>query len=56
MIKAEEVIQYYTNLKQEVAQIKDPNQRRKIAIEGLGKYNISQWCEVGRILRSANLI
>lgn len=56
MIKPEEVIQHYTKLKQEVAQIKDPNQRHKVAMDGLGKYSISQWCEVGRILKSANLI
>ena len=56
MIKPEEVIEYYKKLKQEVAQIQDPNQRRKTVIDGLEKYSISQWSEVGRILRSANLI
>ena len=56
MIKAEDVIQHYTTLKQEIAQIKDPDKRHQIAMNGLERCSLSQWCEVGRILKSANLI
>lgn len=56
MIKPEDVIQYYTELKHEISQIKDPAQRLKTAMNGIEKYTTSQWCEIGRILRSANLI
>lgn len=55
-IKPEEVINFYKELKERVSQIEDPEERRKVIDEGLSKYSLSEWCEVGDILRRAKLI
>lgn len=55
-IKPEEVIKFYKELKEQVSQIKDPEERRRVINTGLSKYSLSEWCEVGDILHRANLI
>ena len=55
-LQPEEVIKHYKELKERVSKIKDLEERRIIIGEGLSKYSLSEWCEVGDILRRAKLI
>lgn len=56
MLNRDEVIHFYTNLKAKSSTIQDTNKKTKFVMSELGKYSLSEWCEIGHILRSANLI
>lgn len=55
-MNTEEVIEYFIDLSNKVANIEDPEEKRITLIRELNKYSLDEWCEVGKILRSANLI
>ena len=56
MLNHDEVITHYKELKKKISQITDPDERYKAVKEGLNKYSLDEWCEVGDILHNAKLI
>ena len=56
MLNPQEVINYYKELKERVSKITDPVEKTTAVEKGLNKYTLNEWCEVGDILRNANLI
>jgi hypothetical protein len=52
----DEVIKFFIDLKKKISAITDPVERRKAIHCGLNQYTLSEWCDIGRILRTANLI
>ena len=56
MLNKDEVINYFKELKEKAAKIKDPNKKLSVVKDGLNRYTLAEWCEVGDILRNANLI
>ena len=55
MLNSQEVIKHYKDLKEQVSKIADPVEKHIIVKRGLNKYSLNEWCEVGDILRNANL-
>ena len=56
MLDPQEVIQYYKELKEQVSKISDPMKKQSVVKQGLDKYSLNEWCEVGDILRNAKLM
>ena len=56
MLNVEEVIAYFKELKRKASEIKDPVENFNFIVNGLNRYSLSEWCEVGIILRECKLI
>ena len=56
MLEYNEIIDYFKQVKKTASRIKNSKVKHKYVMHALCKYSLEEWCEVGEILRSANMI